>query len=158
MVRSNFVYIATYIMAINLMFTLMNTVNDLYVVNMHKSLFGYQIAPFASYNTLGDVNNVTVNMTNPYEVANATQRAANYGPQTGVVDYFGFWTVTKNSVVIILNMFMGGFIGLPLFIYRVAPELIVPINGGSGLLLPFFAILGVIQINGIYEIIRGQPL
>lgn len=159
MARTLATYVAVYLLAVNFGFTLVNLLDRNFVTSTfgaginpnNQSLFGVRVEPYADYNVVQDAGNQTIMMNNTASLSNATNRIMAYGPSQGVLDQYGFWSITKASVLMIINLLFGGFLGLPTFVASTAPELF-------NFLSPFFILLGIIQIVGIYEIIRGTSL
>jgi hypothetical protein len=152
MARSLFVYIATYLMCVNIAFAVINLVDDVFLFSNGTSLFGNRIEPYIKYDTIANPGgNQTFNTTNKDDMITAANQAASYGPQAGISDASDFWFIVKNSVLAVINIFLGVLVGLPLFIWKVVPELCFVLS-------PILGMLGVIQVIGMLEIIKGTSL
>lgn len=148
---SRVVQIGFFIMCFNIGLMLTNSIDDVYLVetNSTTGLFGAKVQPYVSYNGLNDAQGYAINFSDKNSMENTTQRAVNYGPQSGLADDVGFWTLTKQSVVTVVNFLYRGFFGLPAFLYEhlSMPYIFVP---------PLYIFIGFIEIMGIIEIVRGQ--
>ena len=152
MARSLPVYLAMCILGLNLGIMLVNSIDTVWIdsIGMNRSLFGEKVTPYVQYNSLQDAQGQNVTFNNYQSMSNATQRLASYGPTTGVLDQFGFWSITKNSIVTVINFLYIGFFGLPDMMYKMGMDAIF--------VTPMFIIVGIIEIIGGYEIIRGSSL
>ena len=153
MARTLAVYIAMFLLSMNLGFTIVNLIDEYMISSLGHSIFqASRIEPYETYGSFHDYTDNETNLTNVYDVKNTVDREIDYGPQEGIADSTDYWAITKSSLVTIVNLLFGGFIGLPLFVYHIVGV------GIFTVLSPIFIVMGIIQILGIYEIIRGTSL
>ena len=154
MARSLVTYFAFAIFAFNMSIGLVNSIDGVWIDSYNLSLFGKTVDPYVTYNNLPDSQGIQINFSDNGSIFNATQRAASFSPglqQSGVQDTFGFWTLAKNSIITIVSFLYRGFFGLPDFLWR-------NFSLDTIFVLPMYIVCGVVQILGIYEIIRGSSL
>jgi hypothetical protein len=117
----------------------------------HAFLPGTRFEPLFGY-TFKDADGNTVDMSNPDSFNQTMMNAAKYRPApAGITDIFGFFSWVITGVRLIVNVFITPFYGLPMFLTN---NFHIP----AFITMGFGAILGLVQLLGVYEFATGRSL
>jgi hypothetical protein len=145
-------YYALALFAFNIALMLINSIDtEVWQKSLgtNMSLFGKNVQPYAEYNDVMDAQGGSISFSSNASVYAAVNRTAGFGPTQGVLDTFGFWTLAKTLITTIINFFYRGFFGLPAFLRDYFGLDVIFVG-------PLYIIVGLIEIFGLYEVVRGS--
>ena len=148
---SRFLLFSFFILSLNMSLILMGGIDNIYITETNRSLFGATVEPLDDYLTVTDFTNANITINDSASMQAAKERSVGFGPQSGVNDDTGFWGYTKASVSGIVNFFWDTFFLFPSFL---RDKFGMP----SMFVYPMYVVFGIIQLLGVIELFRGKAL
>jgi hypothetical protein len=117
----------------------------------HPFIPGTRFEPLFGY-SFQDADGNTFDMSDPNSFNQTITNAVKYRPApSGITDIFGFFSWVITGVRLIANIFITPFYGLPMFLTN---------NFGipSFITVGIGAVLGIVQLLGLYEFATGRQI